>query len=109
MRSLVADGNFKANHLKQKHDETDVWLTTGEGFMTNVDRYNIHLQKAKEFKMVKNLSFLLPICSMSLVRHRPVTVIGPSSILKPVTTPQIVQESEATLVPVMDALHLDPL
>ena len=29
MRSFVADGNFKADHLKQKTDDTDVWLTNG--------------------------------------------------------------------------------
>jgi len=52
MRSFVADGNFKAQHLKQKSDNTDVWLTNGEAFMTNEDRYQIHLAKAAESKMV---------------------------------------------------------
>jgi hypothetical protein len=52
MRSFVADGNFSADHLKQKNDRTDVWLTSGEGFMTNTNRYEIHLKKAKEIKMV---------------------------------------------------------
>ena len=37
MRSFVADGNKKAIHLKQKDDTSDVWLTGGEGFMTNTD------------------------------------------------------------------------
>ena len=46
MRSFVADGNFKANHLKQKSDSTDIWLTNGEGFMTENDRYNAHLNAA---------------------------------------------------------------
>jgi len=54
MRSFVADGNFKAIHLKQKNDNTDVWLTSGEGFMTNTTRYEIHLQKAMETKTVRN-------------------------------------------------------
>jgi Kyakuja-Dileera-Zisupton transposase len=54
MRSFVADGNFKANHLKQKNDNSDVWLTSGEGFMTNTARYEIHLQTAKETKTVSN-------------------------------------------------------
>jgi len=55
MRSFVADGNFSADHLKQKNDRTDVWLTSGEGFMTNTNRYEIHLKKAKEIKMVSNI------------------------------------------------------
>jgi hypothetical protein len=58
MRSYVADGNFKADHLKQKNDASDVWLTNGEGFMTNTDRYEIHLQTAKEIKLVCNPSYI---------------------------------------------------
>jgi len=54
MRSFVADGNFKANHLKQKNDNLDVWLTSVEGFMTNTAHYKIHLQAAKETKTVSN-------------------------------------------------------
>jgi hypothetical protein len=53
MRSFVADGNFKANHLKQKNDATDVWLTHGEAFMTEVNRYHKHLSIAKESKQVR--------------------------------------------------------
>lgn len=53
MRSFVADGNFKADHLKQKNDNSNVWLTNGEAFMTNVDRYGMHLQQAKESKSVR--------------------------------------------------------
>jgi len=54
MCSFVADRNFKAIHLKQKNDNSDVWLTSGEGFMTNVARYQTHLEKAKETKTVRN-------------------------------------------------------
>jgi hypothetical protein len=52
MRSFVADGNFKAVHLKQKDNESDVWLTSGEGFMTNETRYQMHLGQAQESKSV---------------------------------------------------------
>jgi len=52
MRSFAADGNFKAVHLKQKDDASDVWLTSGEGFMTNEPRYQMHLEKAQETKSV---------------------------------------------------------
>ena len=55
MRSFVADGNFKAIHLKQKNDASDVWITNGEGFMTNTERYEIHLQNAKETKAVSSI------------------------------------------------------
>jgi hypothetical protein len=52
MRSFVADGNFKAVHLKQKNDTSDVWLTSGEGFMTDTTRYGMHLDIAEETKTV---------------------------------------------------------
>ena len=52
MRSFVADGNFKAVHLKQKDDGSDIWLTSGEGFMTNEPHYQMHLQQAQEPKSV---------------------------------------------------------
>ena len=54
MRDFVADGNFKANHLKQKDDDSDVWLTSGEGFMTNETRYKMHLAQAQESKYVSH-------------------------------------------------------
>jgi hypothetical protein len=57
MRSYVADGNFKANHLKQKNDNTDVWLTNGEGFMTENARYEVHLNTAKDSAQVISLPF----------------------------------------------------
>jgi hypothetical protein len=60
MRTLVADGNFKADHLKQTNDNSDVWLTSGEAFMTNTDRYAIHLENAKETKVVRQ-----PVCTVS--------------------------------------------
>jgi hypothetical protein len=52
MRSFVGDGNFHAVHLKQKDNGSDVPLTNGEAFMTNEERYQIHLAKAEETKLV---------------------------------------------------------
>ena len=48
----MADGNMKAVHLKQKDDNSDVWLTSGEGFMTDTVRYAEHLQIAVETRTV---------------------------------------------------------
>lgn len=47
-RSFVTDGNFSADHLKQKHPEDDVWLLRGEGMMTGTHRYSEHLKVAIE-------------------------------------------------------------
>ena len=61
MRDFVADGNFKANHLKQKADELDIWLTSGEAFMTNETRYQMHLAQAQESKYVSHERLLMTI------------------------------------------------
>src|SRR5258705_11193319 len=44
MRSFVADGNFKADHLKQKNDLSDVWLTNGEAFLPTAPPHHPHPQ-----------------------------------------------------------------
>ena len=46
MRSLVTDGNFTADHIMQKRRRDDVWLTNGEGMMTDRARYHAHLAVA---------------------------------------------------------------
>lgn len=46
MRSFVTDGNFTADHIKQKRDD-DVWLSDGEGIMTTREPYATHLKTAK--------------------------------------------------------------
>lgn len=48
MRSFVSDGNFTADHLRQKRPEDDVWLTSGEGVMAERTAYAAHLGIAKE-------------------------------------------------------------
>lgn len=47
-RSFVTDGNFSADHLKQKRPEDDVWLLRGEGMITGKARYEQHLKVAIE-------------------------------------------------------------
>ena len=54
MRSLVVDGNFKADHIKLKRATDDVWLTDGEGMMTARAPYKAHLAIAIETKEVKS-------------------------------------------------------
>ena len=79
MQSFVADGNFKANHLKQSNDGDDVWLTNGEAFMTNVARYHEHLAEAQETKTVNSDSLFSFVLTYRIVfRNQHVTDIGPS-------------------------------
>src|SRR5882724_5354377 len=51
-RSLVADGNFTADHMKIRCPEDDVNLTHGYGYMVEEGRYKQHLSDAQEFKEV---------------------------------------------------------
>lgn len=43
----MADGNFKADHVRQKSD-TDVWLMDGSGMAPNRDEYFTFLASAIE-------------------------------------------------------------
>ena len=47
-RSFVADGNFKADHVRQKRSAGDVWLSEGGGMMPLREHYNEFLQTAAE-------------------------------------------------------------
>lgn len=97
MRSSVADGNFKANHLKQKNDGEDVWLINGEGFMTNTTRYEKHIQIAKESKSVGDPIAQFSMLTLRTFRHQLVTGIVPNLTEMLYTTQRIAPESAAML------------
>lgn len=46
-RIFVADGNFKADHVRQKN-ETDVWLSDGSGMIPQKQEYLTFLATAIE-------------------------------------------------------------
>jgi len=52
-RSFVADGNFKADHVRQKKND-DVWLSEGGGMMSLRSEYDEFLLKAKERSTVSS-------------------------------------------------------
>ncbi|KAG1859084.1 hypothetical protein C8R48DRAFT_748627 [Suillus tomentosus] len=47
-RSLVMDGNFKAEHLRPTNPTDEVALTDGLGFMVSDARYKMHLSQAQD-------------------------------------------------------------
>ena len=57
VRTLTVDGNMKADHVKQKNPEDDVFLMSGEAFMTEPIRYQAHLRdatmKSSRYRLVK--------------------------------------------------------
>jgi len=48
---LVTNGNFKADHVKQKKDE-DIWLLDGGGMVPNQQEYAKFLKTALEIPTV---------------------------------------------------------
>ena len=57
-RSFVADGNFKADHVRQKKNN-DVWLSEGGGMMSLRSEYDDFLSKAKERSTVSGAAVLM--------------------------------------------------
>jgi hypothetical protein len=45
-RVITADGNFKADHVRQKSATKDVWLSDGVGMITNNADYKSFLKTA---------------------------------------------------------------
>ena len=46
MRTLVADGNFKQDHLAMKNDAEDVSLSDGLGFMVSRKLFDTYIDSA---------------------------------------------------------------
>ncbi|PPQ79182.1 hypothetical protein CVT26_000453 [Gymnopilus dilepis] len=47
-RSFVGDGNFVAVHQQQPRTTDDVWIKDGQGYMTERESYQLHLDCTKE-------------------------------------------------------------
>lgn len=60
---FVADGNFKADHVRQRSSTGDVWLSDGSGMIPKRDEYSEFLNTAKEKRTV---SFRLPFAETDL-------------------------------------------
>lgn len=56
-RFLCVDGNFSADHLKQRNAMDDVWLTSGEGMMTEKEAYKKYLAQPKVAPQVSWTAF----------------------------------------------------
>ena len=52
----MADGNFKADHIRQKSNPDDVWLSEGGGMMPKRDEYEAFLRTAIERRTASILS-----------------------------------------------------
>lgn len=53
---FMADGNFKADHVRQKNDETDIWLSDGGGMDPKCKEYDAFLKATfKRFTVCKSL------------------------------------------------------
>lgn len=52
-RFFVADGNFKADHVRQKNSSQDVWLSEGSGMFSKREEYKSFLKVAVERSTVR--------------------------------------------------------
>lgn len=46
MRTLVADGNFKQDHLKMKDPSDDISLSDGHGYMVGKQAFDTYISSA---------------------------------------------------------------
>ena len=53
-RMFVADGNFKADHVRNDRSTGDIWLSEGGLMDPRVDEYNEFLNKANEILTVRD-------------------------------------------------------
>ena len=53
---FVADGNFKADHVRQKSAEGDIWLSEGAGMIPKREEYHSFLRTARERRTVRCLT-----------------------------------------------------
>jgi len=67
------DGNFKADHMKMKCPEDDVWLLDGQGYFVNRDAYAEHIRTAVVLKEVNGHLCCNLVISLKLFRNLPVS------------------------------------
>lgn len=59
-RFFVADGNFKADHVRQAED-SDIWLSEGGGMFSKRERYSAFLQSAIN-RLTVGIAFVINRC-----------------------------------------------
>ena len=59
----MVDGNFTADHLRQKRADDDVWLMEGQSMMTSRFPYHDHLNVAKDFRVVRDVFLISVSCT----------------------------------------------
>ncbi|KAF8799524.1 hypothetical protein BYT27DRAFT_7227815 [Phlegmacium glaucopus] len=69
-RFFVADGNFKADHIRQKNDAADVWLSEGGGMMPRRCDYQDFLDTAIErrtnqFRVIEQAMLFSKACDIT--------------------------------------------
>ncbi|KAG1829560.1 hypothetical protein DFJ58DRAFT_671831 [Suillus subalutaceus] len=69
-RSLVMDGNFKAEHLHPTHPEDEVWLTDSQCFMVAKDRYKAHLAVANDVVQLSECNNHQAVNQANASRHK---------------------------------------
>ena len=64
------DGNFKANHVRQKNAAEDIWLYEGSGMTARRSEYESFLKTAKESSGVSRSAIGISRISANPIRNR---------------------------------------
>ncbi len=81
-RIFVADGNFKADHVRQDRAAPDMWLSPGGGMDPNQGEYEEFLRDAIERRTVSVfISLGGPLLTLRVRKHLAKTHFAPSRTL----------------------------
>lgn len=71
MRTLLADGNFKQEHLKMKSPGDDVALADGHGYMVTKEPFDRYINEAPVTRVQVRASHCLAIATLTYHCRRP--------------------------------------
>ena len=64
-RSIVMNGNFKAQHMKPMNAKAEIWLMDGKGYMVTLGVYKDYLAgMVNKFEVCKLISYTEAICAL---------------------------------------------
>ena len=87
-RFFVADGNFKADHVRQKHKDNDIWLSDGTGMTTRRAEYQSFLETAQERNTVCNRDIFGPLAEYSFPNRKHLVKILSERLNRPCNPPK---------------------
>ena len=110
-RSYTADGFFSADHIRMKHEENDVQLMNGKGYMVESTKYEEHLRTGIQTNEVEcQIEWRCVFTQSFLYRLQHALITRMSMRMQQIEGRTLTrQASEVLHVNDMDALYHTPL